>query len=99
MEPDQKQRMIAEWGLGQFSPEEQDVYIDKIGQALYQSVVLRASDTMSEAEQDALDAYLQQMGVQATAATLLEYLSTHLTGFDQVLAEETAKLKTELTSA
>ncbi len=96
MEQDNRQQMIEQWGLGQFSPEEQDEFIDKIGQALYQSLVLRAADEMSEEEQTALDTFLAEKGDQADVATVLEYLSSHMTGFDQMLVEETAKLKKEL---
>lgn len=96
MEPDQKQRMIEEWGLGQFSPEEQDAYIDKIGQALYQSVAMRATDEMSEDEQTAFEAFLAQAGDKADMFMVLEYLTAHVQDFDQLLADETAKLKKEL---
>lgn len=97
MEQDNKQRMIEEWGLGKFSPEEQDAFIDKIGQALYQSVALRATDEMSEEQQDAFEAFLAQAGDKVDVPAVLEYLSTNVPGFDQLLVEETAKLKAELT--
>ncbi len=96
MDKETREKMVAEWGLGAFTPEQQDEFIDKIGQALYQSVVMRATDEMSDEEQEVFETFLEQAGDKADLFTVLDYLHQNVTGFDEMLAEETEKLKKEL---
>ncbi len=99
MDKETRGKMVEEWGLAGFSQEEQDEFIDKIGQALYQSVVMRATDEMSDEQQDIFETFLEQAGEKADLFTVLDYLHTNVQGFDDMLAEETEKLKKELLAA
>ncbi len=88
-----REQMIQEWGLQGFASEEQDAYIDKIGEVLYQSTVLRATEALDETQSAELDAYMAEKGDGFSAAEALDWLRSRVPGFDQIAAEETAKLK------
>ena len=98
MEQDEKQRMVQEWGLEKMSPAEQNSFIDRIGQTLYHAVAMRATEEMSEEDQNTFEAFLAKEGDEVDMLTVLEYLKTHVAAFDQLVAEETAKLKEELSA-
>ena len=96
MDKETREKMVEEWGLAGFSEKEQDDFIDKIGQALYQSVVMRATDEMTDEEQEVFETFLEQAGEKADLFTVLDYLHQNVQGFDDMLAEETEKLKKEV---
>ncbi len=87
-----KQSMIEQWGLSAVSPAEQDEYIDRIGKLLYQAVILRVTEDMTDEDKDALDTFMSQ-NPEADAVQILDFLSTRIPDFSQILGEETAKLK------
>ena len=64
---------------------------------LYQSVAMRATDEMSEEEQNAFEAFLEKEGDKADMFVVLQYLTEHVAEFQTLVAEETEKLKKELT--
>ena len=97
MDTNYKEQMIRDWGLADFPQEEQDQYIDRIGQALYKSIVMRATDTLNEKGKDAFDVFLDAVTTEGDMFTVLDYLNTHVPTFEQIRQEETAKLKVLLT--
>ena len=90
---DMRAEMIQQWGLGSMSEAQQDEYIDKIGEALYKSILLRVVDDIDESTSAALEAFITAQGEQVDALTCLNYLNTHIADFKQLVSEETAKLK------
>jgi hypothetical protein len=88
-----RETMVSEWGLQGLSAEEQDTAIDKIGSILYQSILLRAAEVMDDATAAEFESYTASKGADMDAATALDWMRERVPGFDQIMAEETKKLK------
>lgn len=88
-----RDQMVREWGLQDFSPQEQDEYIAKIGEVLYQSIALRATEQLDDAQLAELDAMAVQKGEAMDAAQALDWLRVKVPNFDAIAAEESSKLK------
>jgi hypothetical protein len=85
---------IAEWGLQSLPEEKQVEMIDRIGRLIYQAVLVRSLDLLSDNEQDELDEMLNHdtTGPQE----VLVFLAQKIPTFEQMRLEEVAKLKDEV---
>ncbi len=91
-----REMMVKEWGLEGLSEEERDSFIERIGKLIYQAIILRAADDMAEGDKAAFDAFMTAHP-DADAPSILDFLSSRIANFSQLVAEETAKLKELLT--
>jgi hypothetical protein len=96
---EKRDQMIREWGLQDLSPEEQDSTIEKIGEVLYQSIIIRASALMDEAAHAKLDAFTAEKGDILNATEVLEWMRINVNGFETIAAEESAKLRERIVAA
>jgi len=87
-----KEMMIKEWGLQNLPEETRDSFIERIGKLLYQAIILRAVDEMPEQDKKMLDTFMRTHA-EADAASILDFLSTRIPNFAQLVTEENAKLK------
>lgn len=86
--------IIAEWGLGNMTPEKQEEIVDRIGKLLYQAILVRALDILSESEQDEFDKILD---VEATTPEdVLVFLRSKIPTFEELRSEEKNRLRDEL---
>jgi hypothetical protein len=96
---EKREQMVREWGLQDLTPEEQAATIEKIGEVLYQNIVLRASELLSDGQLAALDKFTARKDEKLGAAEALEWLRAELDTFDTIASEETAKLKARIIAA
>ena len=86
--------MVAEWGLSNLPEIKQVEMVDRIGRLLYQAILVRSLDILSEKEQTEFDALLDQD--KTTPQDVLKFLASKIPTFEQMRQEEVAKLKEDL---
>ena len=86
--------IIKEWGLQSLSPEKQEEMVERIGRIMYQAILVRSLDILSEGEQDEFDALLDKN--DTNPQTVLAFLSSKIPTFDQLLKDEKENLKKDL---
>lgn len=91
-----REQMVREWGLEGLTPEEQDTAIDKVGSILYQSIVLRTTELLEDAQLKEFEAFVQKQGADLQAPAALDWLRERVPDFDRIVTEETEKLKQEV---
>src|ERR1035437_1223684 len=86
--------MVAEWGLGSLPEIKQVEMVDRIGRLLYQAILVRSLDILSEKEQTEFDLLLDED--TTTPQDVLKFLATKIPTFEQMRQEEVVKLKEDL---
>ena len=86
--------MVAEWGLGALPEIKQVEMVDRIGRLLYQAILVRSLDILSEKEQEEFDLLLDEDST--TPQDVLAFLASKIPTFEQMRQEEVAKLKEDL---
>lgn len=86
--------IIAEWGLGSLPEMKQIEMVDRIGRLLYQAMLVRSLDILSEVEQTEFDLLLDED--TTTPKEVMEFLKSKIPTFDQMMNEEREKLKGDL---
>ncbi len=83
--------IIKDLGLDDLSPEEQEKSLVKLGQILFQRVMLRVMDELNEKDQ----ADLSKVFDKNDEGAVWDFLKIKLSNLDQVVAEEIAGFKKE----
>ncbi|MDQ5948985.1 MAG: hypothetical protein QG589_110 [Patescibacteria group bacterium] len=86
--------IITEWGLQSLPEQKQIEIVDRIGHMLYQAVLVRSLDILSDEEQEEFDVLLDNDGT--TPQDVLVFLHSKIPTFQLLVAEEKDKLKDEL---
>ena len=86
--------MVAEWGLGALPEIKQVEMVDRIGRLLYQAILVRSLDILSEKEQTEFDSLLDED--TTTPQEVLQFLASKIPTFDEMRKEEVEKLKEDL---
>jgi Protein of unknown function (DUF5663) len=86
--------IIKEWGLDSLSPKDQEEMVERIGRILYQAVLVRSLDILSEKEQDEMDELLDDD--DTTPQVILAFLESKIPTFQGLLQEEKTNLKRDL---
>ena len=86
--------MVAEWGLSNLPEIKQVEMVDRIGRLLYQAILVRSLDILSEKEQTEFDLLLDED--TTTPQDVLKFLAGKIPTFEQMRAEEVGKLKEDL---
>ena len=86
-----REQMIKEWGLTEMPKAEQDKMVDELGEVLFKSIVLRVSDTLTDAEKDELANVAEQNPTNTGA--VLDFLREKSPDFDKIASAEVATLK------
>lgn len=86
--------IIAEWGLESLPEIKQVEMMDRIGRMLYQAILVKSLDILSEAEQTEFDVILDKD--TSTPKDVLEFLKSKIPTFDQMMNEERDRLKEEI---
>lgn len=87
-------KTIIEWGLGTLSESAQVEMIDRIGRLLYQALLVRSLDILSEKEQEELDRLLDQDSTSPDDVFI--YLSQKIPTFNILVKDEREKLKEDI---
>lgn len=86
--------IISEWGLGDLPLEEQIDMVDRIGRLIYQAVLVRSLDILSEVEQEEFDLLLDED--TSTPEEVVLFLERKIPTFKLLLKEEVSKLKSDI---
>lgn len=86
--------IIEDWGLGSLPPDKQADVVDRMGKMIYQAVLVRALDILSEKEQEEFDLVLDNDS--STPQDVLTFLQSKIPTFDQLVIEERNSLKQDL---
>ncbi len=86
--------IIEDWGLGSLPPDKQADVVDRMGKMIYQAVLVRALDILSEKEQGEFDLVLDNDS--STPQDVLTFLQSKIPTFDQLVIEERNSLKQDL---
>ncbi len=86
--------IVNEWELQSLPPEKQVEVADRIGKMIYQAILVRALDILSEKEQTELDLLLDED--KTTPNDVLAFLKSKISTFDQLVQEEKQNLRGDL---
>lgn len=86
--------IIKEWGLESLPEAKQVEMVDRIGRIMYQAILVRALDILSEKEQTEFDLLLDED--TTTPQDVLAFLQKKIPTFDQLVEEERKSLKEDL---
>jgi hypothetical protein len=86
--------IIKEWGLQGLPEQEQIDMVERIGRLIYQAVLVRSLDILSEVEQEELDLLLDED--ETTAEDVVKFLYQKIPTFEVLLKEEIGKLKADI---
>lgn len=87
------QDISRELGLDGLSAEEQQKALQKVGDIIFQRVMMRAIDELDEVSKNELDRLLDVK--KNDAGAMLDFLRDRLSNFDALVAEEVAGFKKE----
>ena len=86
--------IIKEWGLQSLPPEKQVEMVERIGRIIYQAILVKSLDILSEKEQVEFDLLLDED--TTTPDDVLGFLQKKIPTFDQMLLEERKALKDDI---
>lgn len=86
--------IIKEWGLGTLPETKKADVVSRIGRVLFQAILVRSLDILSDAEQTELD---QLMSLdETTSEDVLRFLKSKIPTFESLVKEERMNLKEDL---
>ncbi len=86
--------IVKEWNISSLPEAKQQEMIDRIGRIMYQAILVKSLDILSQDEQDELD---QLLNVDSTTPQeVLLFLKSKIPTFEQLVIEERKNLKEDL---
>jgi hypothetical protein len=86
--------IVSEWGLTGMSADEQVNFVERIGRLIYQAILVRSLDILSEVEQEEFDLLLDED--TTTPEDVLAFLQRKIPTFNFLLKDEIQKLKEDV---
>ncbi len=86
--------IINEWGLGSLPEDKQLDVVERLGKMLYQAILVRSLDILSEKEQTEFDLLLDED--TTTPEDVLGFLKSKIPTFDNMLNDEKQNLKRDI---
>lgn len=86
--------VVKEWGLESMPVDKQADMVDRIGKMIYQAVLVRSLDILSEKEQTEFDLLLDED--TTTPQDVLAFLQSKIPTFEQLVMGERQSLKQDL---
>ena len=86
--------IIKEWKLDSFDKLKREELVNKIGRILYQAVLVRTLDILSDDEQNELDELMNKE--TTTPKEVLLFIRKKIPTFDALLREEKENLKSDI---
>jgi hypothetical protein len=94
MNPQELRALIIEqFGLGSYSPKDQDEAVEKISDLVFQRALMEAMDAIPENDQSAFDALLEQ---NPEPQIVLDYIINKVPTFGDIFAREMQAIQEEL---
>jgi hypothetical protein len=94
MTPVLSKEIIEEWNLESLPEGKRFAIVDKIGRIMYQAILVKSLDILSDKEQDGLDELLDKNST--TPQQVLAFLRSKIPTFDQLIRDERRSLKEDL---
>ena len=88
--------LIEEWKLSHLSVDKQEEMANRIGHILYQAILVRSLDILSEKEQNDFDILLDKD--ETTPQDVLSFLKDKIPTFELLIKEEKEKVREVLLS-
>jgi hypothetical protein len=88
--------IIKEWGLESLPQNKRAEVVERIGRMIYQAILVRSLDILSEKEQNEFDKLLDND--ETTPQDVMAFLHSKIPTFEMLLGEEREKLKTDMLS-
>lgn len=86
--------ITKEWGLDSLPSEKREETVSRIGRILYQAILVRTLDILSDSEQDELDDLMNKN--TTTPKDVLLFLKSKIPTFEDLLREERDNLKDQI---
>lgn len=86
--------ITKEWDLTSIPEEKREEAVNRIGRILYQAILVRSLDILSDGEQDELDQIMD--ADTTTPKDVLLFLKDKIPTFDTLLKEERDNLRNEI---
>ena len=86
--------IIKEWGLSSLPDSKREEMVNRIGRIIYQALLVRSLDILSDVEQTELDTLLDIDST--TPQDVLLFLKLKIPTFEQLIIEERKNLKEDL---
>ena len=83
--------IIEEWKLDSLPEDRQVEIVERIGKIIYQALLVRSLDILSQKEQEEFDLLLDED--TTTPETVLVFLKNKIPNFDKIMLEERKNLK------
>jgi hypothetical protein len=93
-------KLASELGLDKLPPDQQQQFLDRIGTIIYQAVLIRAFELLTEEQKSELDAQLAATAsnagdVDKSATDLFVFFAKNIPHFENIVEEEIARFKAE----
>ncbi len=90
------QTLVSELGLDTLPPEKQEKLLDRIGTIIFQGVMMRTFNLLSDVQKDALEAQLTGAeGSPENTDKIFAFLAANVPNFDSIVEAEIARFKLE----
>jgi hypothetical protein len=86
------QNIISTLGIDKLSKEKQQEAMERLGTIVWQEVVLRCIDEMSDPDKESFE---KLMGENPTPDKVFEFMSMRVKNIDNIIAEEAESLRAE----
>jgi hypothetical protein len=86
--------IIKEWGLQNLSEDEREGIVERIGRLIYQALLVRSLDLLSDEEQDDLDVLLDKD--ETTPVEVIQFLAEKIPTLEAIRKEEVENLKRDI---
>ena len=86
--------IIKEWGLANLPEQRQTEVVNRIGRILYQALLVKSLDILSEKEQTDMDNLLDNDST--TPEDVLRFMQSKIPTFDILVKDERKRLKEDL---
>lgn len=86
--------IIKEWGLSNLPEGKREETADHIGRIIYQALLVRSLDILSDEEQSELDSILDKN--ETTPQDVLLFLKSKIPTFEELVREERETLKRDI---
>jgi hypothetical protein len=92
------EQLIKDLTLESLPPDEQMAVVEKFSDTLFQAILVRGMEALTDAQKDALDAALKAKP-DGSQDTVMDFLMEHIPGFEAVIDEEVRRIQSRIADA
>lgn len=87
--------LVSDLGLDKLPAAEQEKLLDRIGTIIYQRILMRTYDLLTDVQKDELEKRLAAAASDSKADVLFGYIGAAIPNFQGIIEEEVTGFKTE----